>query len=189
MQYWANGPADVSINDICKKLRASKPGIYREFGSDDGLKAAALQAYQELAIEPFLALFKPEQPLFKTLEDIVAFLMQDRDELGVPKGCLFVTMRAQRDRLGPDAQKVLDKSREQFLTRIGNWATRRPNRQECFDGTCRQKLLHTKLMPFTLVRLGCKRKMYLPRKSKSFSGSGWRLYPRKGLDWISKSLT
>ena len=121
MQYWANGPADVSINDICKKLRASKPGIYREFGSDDGLKAAALQAYQELAIEPFLALFKPEQPLFKTLEDIVAFLMQDRDELGVPKGCLFVTMRAQRDRLGPDAQKVLDKSREQFLTRIGNW--------------------------------------------------------------------
>lgn len=121
MQYWANGPADVSINDICKKLGVSKPGIYREFGSDDGMKAAALQAYQALAIEPFLALFKPEQSLFETLEDIVAFLMQDRNEVGVPKGCLFVTMRAQRDRLGPETLEVLDKSREYFLTRIGNW--------------------------------------------------------------------
>ncbi len=121
MQYWVIGPADVSINDISKKLGVSKPGIYREFGSDDGLKVAALQAYQALAIEPFLTLFKPEQPLSKTLEDIVAFLMQDRDKVGIPTGCLFVTMRAQRNRLGPDTQELLDKYREQFLTRIGNW--------------------------------------------------------------------
>ena len=127
MQYWSNGPADVSINDICKKLGASKPGIYREFGSDDGLKAAAFLAYEAMAIEPFLALFNPAQPLPKTLEDIVTFLMQDREEMGIPKGCLFVTMRAQRERLGPETLKVLDKSREEFLTRIMSWvqATKR----------------------------------------------------------------
>ena len=121
MQYWSNGPANVSINDICKKLGTSKPGIYREFGSDDGLKAAAFLAYEALAVEPFLALFNPAQQLPKTLEDIVTFLMQDREKMGIPKGCLFVTMRAQRERLGPETLEVLDKSREQFLTRIMSW--------------------------------------------------------------------
>jgi hypothetical protein len=53
--------------------------------------------------------------------------MQDREEMGIPKGYLFVTMRAQRERLGPETLKVLDKSREEFLTRIMSWvqATKR----------------------------------------------------------------
>ena len=135
MQYWSNGPADVSINDICKKLGASKPGIYREFGNDDGLKAAAFLAYEALAVEPFLELFKPAQPLPKTLKDIVTFLMQDREKMGIPKGCLFVTMRAQRERLGPETIEVLDKSREQFLTRIMSWV--QANKQE---GVFRQNI-------------------------------------------------
>ena len=46
MQYWRKGPAEVSINDICKLTNHSKPGIYIEFGSDDGLKMAALKSYR-----------------------------------------------------------------------------------------------------------------------------------------------
>ena len=47
IQYWSKGPANVSISDICNLTGASKPGVYREFGSDDGLKRPALTAYQE----------------------------------------------------------------------------------------------------------------------------------------------
>jgi len=42
MCYWANSPTDVSISEICDKAGASKPGLHREFGSDDSLKKAVL---------------------------------------------------------------------------------------------------------------------------------------------------
>ena len=43
MEYWTKGPSNVSINDICKLTGASKPGVYREFSNDDGLKKSALE--------------------------------------------------------------------------------------------------------------------------------------------------
>ena len=65
MQYWRKGPAEVSINDICKLTNHSKPGIYIEFGSDDGLKMAALKDYKAPAIDPFLEIFMSKQELKK----------------------------------------------------------------------------------------------------------------------------
>jgi AcrR family transcriptional regulator len=50
MQYWAHDPFAVSINDICNLTGASKPGIYRAFGNDDGLKSKVLDVYLELAV-------------------------------------------------------------------------------------------------------------------------------------------
>lgn len=121
MQYWSQGPADVSVNDICAVAQVSKPGVYREFGSDDGLKAAALDAYQKLAIAPFLALLRVDQPVPHTVKEIIAFLTQGKDELELPQGCLFVSMRAQRNRLGPKATEHLDNVRHEFLAALGSW--------------------------------------------------------------------
>ena len=36
--YWVSGPSNVSVNDICKRANVSKPGLYREFGNEDGLQ-------------------------------------------------------------------------------------------------------------------------------------------------------
>lgn len=121
MQYWSHGPADVSVNDICAAAQVSKPGLYREFGSDDGLKAAALEAYQRLAIAPFLALLRVDQPVTRTVEEIVDFLTQGKDALGLPAGCLFVSMRAQRSRLGPKSSERLDDVRSEFLASVRSW--------------------------------------------------------------------
>lgn len=121
LQYWEHGAPEVSINEISKFLHVSKPGIYREFGSDDGLKAAALKTYQALAIDPFLALLKSEQPLDNTLTEIISFLMQDRDAIGIPKSCLFVNMRGQRNSLGHETLEVLDHLREHFLKSFARW--------------------------------------------------------------------
>ena len=121
MQYWRKGPAEVSINDICKLTNHSKPGIYREFGSDDGLKMAALKSYKALAIDPFLEIFTSKQGLKTTLEEAVCFLMQDREGLDLPKGCLFVAMRAQRDRLGQRTLETLEHVRQNFLQALSEW--------------------------------------------------------------------
>ena len=89
MQYWSHGPSDISVNDICAAAQVSKPGLYREFGSDDGLKAAALEAYQRLAIAPFLALLRVDQPMTRTVEEIIDFLTQDKDAVRLPSGVSF----------------------------------------------------------------------------------------------------
>lgn len=121
MQYWANDPLDVSINDICKLTGASKPGVYRAFGSDDGLKTKALEAYQDVAITPLLEIFQSGQSFDAIVDGVIAFMLQDRDALGLPKGCLFVMMRAQRQRLGPAASEKVEQLRTQFLTGVSAW--------------------------------------------------------------------
>jgi AcrR family transcriptional regulator len=120
-QYWRHGPHEVSINDICKLADASKPGVYREFGSDDRLKATALMAYKALAIDPFLALLESGDGLTETVNALIAFMMQDRQAQNIPEGCLFVSMRAQRNRLGPETQNSLDELRTYFLGSFALW--------------------------------------------------------------------
>ncbi len=53
MSYWKEGPIAVSINEICKRAGVSKPSVYREFGSEDGLKRAAVSTYCDLLIAQF----------------------------------------------------------------------------------------------------------------------------------------
>lgn len=121
MQYWVHDPLAVSINDICKLTGASKPGIYRAFGSDDGLKSAVLDTYQEAAIAPLLSIFKSGQDFDPTVEAVIAFMMQDREALGIPNGCLFVMMRSQQHRLGLQTAEKLDQLRQRFLGDISRW--------------------------------------------------------------------
>lgn len=121
MQYWAHDPLAVSINDICNLTGASKPGIYRAFGNDDGLKSKVLDVYQELAIAPLLGIFAARRTFDVTVEAVITFMMQDREALGLPNGCLYVTMRSQQHRLGPKTVEKLDLLREQFQKGISDW--------------------------------------------------------------------
>ena len=77
MQYWDVSPTDVSIGEICKMTGASKPGIYREFGSDDGLKCAALESYRILALLPLFDILKQDQSFAAAKAALVAFTTQD----------------------------------------------------------------------------------------------------------------
>lgn len=121
MQYWTHDPLAVSINDICQLTGASKPAIYRAFGSDDGLKSKVLDVYSEAAIVPLLDIFEAGRTFDETVEAIIAFMMQDREALGIPQGCLFVMMRSQRHRLGPMVVEKLDLLRERFQESISDW--------------------------------------------------------------------
>ena len=40
--YWREGPGGISLNEVCRRAQVSKPGLYREFGNEDGLLDAVL---------------------------------------------------------------------------------------------------------------------------------------------------
>ena len=131
MQYWDLSPTDVSIGDICKLTGASKPGIYREFGSDDGLKCAALESYRILAMLPLFDILKRDQSFAAAKAALVAFTTQDREALGVPSGCLFVAMRAQRDSLGSATSERVDQLRDEVLDTYMVWIETAKSKGEC----------------------------------------------------------
>lgn len=48
--YWQNERAGVSVNAVCVLAGISKPSLYREFGSEDGLTAAVLERYRQTVL-------------------------------------------------------------------------------------------------------------------------------------------
>ena len=98
--YWHEGP-EVSLNAICQRAGVSKPSLYREFGSEDGLTAAALDHYAAMVRGQLRDLLSSELGFTAKLEALIAFASEDsRNE----HGCLFVKMRAARLDLGSKTQ-------------------------------------------------------------------------------------
>ena len=124
MEYWAKGPTNVSIGEICKQTGASKPSVYREFGSDDGLKSSVFVSYRSHVIQPLIDIVVKDQPAAETIDAMIGFMTQDRAALGIPEGCLFVMMRAQSEHLGPLTCDKLHKARRELLAAYSAWIER-----------------------------------------------------------------
>ena len=124
IEYWAKGPTNVSIGEICNQTGASKPGVYREFGSDDGLKSNVLEAYRSFVIQPLIDIVVKDQPAAETIDAIIGFMTQDRTALGISDGCLFVMMRAQSEHLGQSTCDKLNEVRHDLLAAYSAWIER-----------------------------------------------------------------
>ena len=124
MCYWASSPTDVPISKICAKAGASKPGLYREFGSDDGLKEAVLNTYGEMVSTRRYEFLASEQPFSEVLEALITHTIQDRRALDLPDGCLLFAMRARRDEFGPLTRKKIDQLRSDSLEKYRQWIDR-----------------------------------------------------------------
>ena len=122
--YWTGGPTRVAISHICKEADVSKPSLYREFGSDDGLKAAVLDLYSELVLGPFRNILASNEGFAQQIEALIAFTVQDRQTLGIPSGCLQVAMRAHREELGAITGNKVDMLRSQTLRDYEAWIER-----------------------------------------------------------------
>jgi AcrR family transcriptional regulator len=133
IEYWAKGSTNVSIGEICKQTGASKPGVYREFGSDDGLKSSVLEAYRSFVIQPLIDIIVKDQPAAETIDAIIGFMTQDRTALGIPDGCLFVMMRAQSEHLGPSTCDRLNKVRHDLSAAYSAWIERAKLHGEFID--------------------------------------------------------
>ena len=78
INYWSDGPTNVSLNEICFKAKISKPGLYREFGGDE------------------------------TLDLLIAFVIGNKDEEHIKKGCLLAKFRQSREKFGEKTQEQID---------------------------------------------------------------------------------
>lgn len=130
MSYWFEGPTRVSINHICQAANVSKPGLYREFGSDDGLKDAALDLYRETVLVPFFDILTTDKGFGQQIEDLIAFTVLDRQLLNSPNGCLQVAMRAQKEELGEKTLNKVDLLRLEALSNYEKWIERAKSRGE-----------------------------------------------------------
>lgn len=99
--YWRSDPADVSVNAICQMAGISKPSLYREFGSEDGLTRAALDSYAKRVLSAVFAILHGGQGFRATLAALVDFASADPR---METGCLFYKMRAGKHRLGPETR-------------------------------------------------------------------------------------
>lgn len=103
--YWHGDPADVSVNAVCQMAGVSKPSLYREFGSEDGLTLAALDRYAERVLSDVFAILQSGRGLQGTLEALVEFACADPR---METGCMFYKMRAGKHRLGMQTRERVD---------------------------------------------------------------------------------
>ena len=103
--YWRGDPADMSVNAICQLAGVSKPSLYREFGSEDGLKRAALDRYAEEVLSDLFAILQRGGGLEETIDALIDFAS---DDPRMETGCLFYKMRAGKHRLGPRTRARVD---------------------------------------------------------------------------------
>ncbi|MFO7699772.1 MAG: TetR/AcrR family transcriptional regulator [Acidimicrobiia bacterium] len=126
--YWREGTDGVSLNDLCRRATVSKPGVYREFGGEDGLMDAVLERYAETVLAPTWELTTRDGPFEEILDALVGF-MTDPDR-GMPPGCLLSKMRVLSSRLGPSTQSRVDTLREDARATYARWVERAKKRGE-----------------------------------------------------------
>jgi AcrR family transcriptional regulator len=102
--YWQDDRAAVSINTICTLAEVSKPSLYREFGSEDGLTIAVLERYAETVLVSMDATLSGPMSYSAKLDAIIGFVSEAPI---LESGCLYVKMRATRSRFGPQTQECI----------------------------------------------------------------------------------
>jgi AcrR family transcriptional regulator len=121
-RYWREGTDNVSLNELCRRADVSKPGVYREFGGEDGLMAAVLEHYADTVLAPTLEQTTQDRPFAEVLTTLVEFMTElDR---GMPAGCLLAKMRVLSSRLGPATQARVDTLREDARASYADWVER-----------------------------------------------------------------
>jgi AcrR family transcriptional regulator len=125
--YWRDGLNALSVNEICRRTKISKPGLYREFGGEDGLMEAVLDHYRELVVGPLLSMISADRPFAEVLNELVFWMTQDH---GTPAGCLFVKMRSSPSRLGPATSARVEAVRDEMRLAYKAWYQRALDRNE-----------------------------------------------------------
>ena len=120
--YWREGPQRMSLNEVCRRADVSKPGVYREFGNEDGLLDAALARYAKQELPPLFDLVASGQPFGEVLDSLVTSMTEPRADR--PTGCLLAKTRVAREEMGPLAREQLDQLRQLSVDTYQRWIER-----------------------------------------------------------------
>lgn len=128
--YWRGDVDSISLNEIGRRAEVSKPGLYREFGNEDGLMKAVLVAYQKQVLAPVYQMIAADAPFRATLDSLVSLVTRSSDAQifgdgqAMPDGCLLVKMRESYRHLGEETQEQIDHAKEEALTVYEDWVER-----------------------------------------------------------------
>ena len=82
----------------------AKPSLYREFGDEDGLTAAVLQAYADAVLSQVLRIVTGPESFDQKVEDLIRYASED---VLSDNGCLYVKMQAATHRFGEKTQALI----------------------------------------------------------------------------------
>lgn len=122
--YWANGPNNVSVNEICKRADVSKPGLYREFGNEDGLQSSVLDTYCNNALSPLYNILNTEQPFGVSLTAVTTLFLQARSLFAYPRGCLLREMTLCHEQVGPLTKDAIVTRQQEAHDQYAAWIER-----------------------------------------------------------------
>ena len=133
--YWHDERASVSINAICELAGVSKPSLYREFGSEDGLTAGVLDHYAQTVLASVEDLLSGPASLDQKLDALIDFAC---DDPRMAAGCLFVKMRAMRSRWGQQTQSRIAAIDATVLARFVQFFEQAALHGQCHTGVSPQ---------------------------------------------------
>ncbi|RKQ71172.1 TetR family transcriptional regulator [Litorimonas taeanensis] len=128
--YWVDGPANVSINEICKRAGVSKPGLYREFGGEDGLHQAVLENYLDKGLKKLYDVLAVDRPFKDGVEALINLFLESRSVFTSPRGCLLRDMRSCEDHLGPNTCETIERLHSDSMAQYAVWIERAKSRNE-----------------------------------------------------------
>lgn len=114
---------DTSVNSICALEWVSKPSLYRDFGSEDGLTAAVLQRYAEVVLARMDDLLASPVSFAAKCEAMIQFASADPQ---METGYLFVKMKSTRSRFGIRTQAIIADIDENALRIYTRFSVKEP---------------------------------------------------------------
>ena len=115
LEYWLDEKNSISLNEICRRVKVSKPGIYREFGNEDGLLEAVLLKYEKDVSSGLLQILTLNESFKQILEKIVIYVTSKKEDKKAAKGCLLVKLQDSKINMGPKTQKQILSMQNKFL--------------------------------------------------------------------------
>ncbi|MCJ7871162.1 TetR/AcrR family transcriptional regulator [Phaeobacter sp. J2-8] len=128
--FMSEGPTHVSINEICKRSGVSKPGLYREFGNEDGLRRTVLRSYRDENLEPLYAIFQSGGQFSEIVEALIDLFRSSQLNSPTPKGCLLQDMSASRGQMGELTADTIDMLRAETIDIYEDWIARAKEKGE-----------------------------------------------------------
>jgi len=117
--YWHDGLSTRSLNELCRQLDLSKPGLYREFGGEDGLIAECLSLYGQTVRDAFGGIINDGKPFQVQVDNFIDKIFALHKQF--PQGCLLMqATREQRD-LGQASLRAMQSESSDLFQMILLW--------------------------------------------------------------------
>lgn len=125
--YWKDGVYEVSINELCKRIKISKPTLYREYKSEDGLLHDVLKHYQHHVLAPIIESVSQHSSLTDKINSLLTFITTPKE---CHSGCLLVQLTLIPERLGPKTLSLVHIMQQHTLELYQSWIVEAQNTGE-----------------------------------------------------------